>query len=100
MWYDYSATQIKHDYWFDSQYNVFASVEPILEPIFLPFAHWIIIGAETGNQKGKITPDRGWIENLCDAASTIDIPVFMKDSLIPVVGEAGMRREFPWKIKI
>ena len=34
-----------------------------------------------------------------------DIPVFMKDSLIPIIGEKNMRREFPmaeltWKIGV
>ena len=27
------------------------------------------------------------------------IPVFMKDSLIPIVGEEGMRREFPEQLR-
>ena len=28
------------------------------------------------------------------------IPVFMKDSLIPIVGEEGMRREYPEQLQI
>ena len=31
--------------------------------------------------------------DVCDLRG---VPVFMKDSLLPVVGEENMRREFPW----
>lgn len=37
-----------------------------------------------------------------DAPETVkyvkSIPVFMKDSLIPIVGEKNMRMGFPWKV--
>ena len=36
------------------------------------------------------------INNICEAASITQAAVFMKDSLIPIVGEENMRREFPW----
>jgi hypothetical protein len=52
-------------------------------------------GAETGNRKGKIIPKREWIDNIVRAADEAGVPVFMKDSLIPIVGEENMRREFP-----
>jgi len=58
---------------------------------------WIIIGAETGNRKGKVVPEKEWIDTICEAAVITDAAVFMKDSLIPIVGEENMRREFPWK---
>lgn len=84
--------------------NTFFSVEPILEDIteyknvrtdnfFSVFADWIIIGAETGNRKEKVIPPKMWIDNICSSAK---VPIFMKDSLIPVVGEKNMRREFPF----
>lgn len=95
MWYGYSATRSKYDNWFDSQYNCFASIEPILENISIVYTDWVIIGAETGNRKNKVVPEKAWIDGICHAADEAKIPVFMKDSLIPIVGEENMRREFP-----
>jgi hypothetical protein len=58
-------------------------------------ASWIIIGAETGNRNNKIIPKKEWIDNICEGADITHAAVFMKDSLIPIVGEENMRREFP-----
>ena len=43
-----------------------------------------------------MTPEREWVEEIVDAFHKAGKPVFMKDSLIPVVGEYGIIREFPW----
>lgn len=80
--------------------NTFLSIEPLLEPLDAGLgsfgaAKWIIIGAETGKRKNKVVPKLEWIENILEAASLTKTPVFMKDSLIPIVSEANMRREFP-----
>lgn len=83
------------------------SVEPMLERIDIsglldtePWgaqkALWIVIGAETGNRNGKIIPERAWIEEICAEADAAGVPVFMKDSLLPIMGERYMRRETPW----
>lgn len=32
-----------------------------------------------------------------DGCADCGIPVFMKESLAPIVGEENMRREFPWE---
>lgn len=85
--------------------NTFFSIEPIMEDItsykilrmdnfFSVFAKWIIVGAETGNRKEKVVPNKLWIDNICAAA--YKVPVFMKDSLTPIVGDKNMRRELPW----
>ena len=80
----------------------FYSIEPILEPIRLPLnnipirnVQWVIIGAETGNRKNKIIPKKEWIDSIVKQCRELDMPVFMKDSLIPIVGEENMLREFP-----
>ena len=57
---------------------------------------WVIVGAETGNRSGKIIPEKEWIDRIVKDCDLRGVPVFMKDSLIPVVGEENMRREFPW----
>ncbi len=81
--------------------NTFLSIEPLLEPLDAGLGsfgnvRWIIVGAETGNRKDKVIPKKKWIDNVCEAAAITHIPIFMKDSLIPIVGEENMRREFPW----
>lgn len=81
----------------------FLSIEPILEPIHLmntgmENVKWVIIGAETGNRKDKVIPKKEWIDSIVRQCNSFAIPVFMKDSLIPIVGEENMRREFPWEV--
>lgn len=66
-------------------FNTFLSIEPIsghLDAGLGSFggARWIIVGAETGNRKGKITPERAWIENVIEAAAITHAPVLLKDS--------------------
>ncbi len=82
--------------------NTFVSIEPLREHMDVGLGsfggdRWIIIGAETGNRKGKVVPEKEWVDTICEAAEITDAAVFMKDSLIPIVGEENMRREFPWK---
>jgi len=86
------------------RHHTFISIEPLLEPLEAGLgsfgsAEWIILGAETGNRKGKVIPQREWVDNILEAAAITQIPVFMKDSMIPIVGEAAMRREFPWEVE-
>lgn len=83
--------------------HTFLSIEPLREYMDVGLgsfgsAEWIIIGAETGNRKEKIIPEKAWIDNICEAASITQASVFMKDSLIPIVGEENMRHEFPWNM--
>lgn len=82
----------------DDNPHTFVSIEPLLKPFgdIEAFPEWVIIGAETGNRKGKVTPEREWVDTIVRQARKHGVPVFMKDSLLPVVGEENMRREFPW----
>ena len=78
----------------------FISIEPILEKVTIPDDYlkgigWILIGAETGIRKGKIIPSADWVKDIVLLADEHGIPVFMKDSLITVVGEDNMRRKYP-----
>ena len=56
---------------------------------------WVIIGAETGNRKGKVAPDRKWIEKIVNCCGKAGKPVFMKESLRAMMGD-DFRQEFPW----
>lgn len=82
--------------------NTFLSIEPVLERMDVGLgsfgrSRWIIIGAETGNRKEKVVPEKEWIDTICKAADLTQASVFMKDSLLPIMGEENMRREFPWR---
>ena len=101
MWYGTTVTNSSSLCFGHFKYNTFLSVEPFLESLNVGIgsfcsAEWIIIGAETGNRKDKVIPQKEWIDSICEAAALTQISVFMKDSLIPIVGEENMRREFPW----
>ena len=81
--------------------NTFVSIEPLTERMDVGLGsfggdEWIIIGAETGQRKEKVVPEKEWVDTICAAADLTRAAVFMKDSLIPIVGEENMRRELPW----
>ena len=110
IWYGTSVTKEsemeKLDY-LPEHCRTFVSMEPILEDLF-SIAHkkkllegidWIILGAETGRRKGCVVPEWDWIKNIILEADSLGIPVFMKESLLGVVGEMNMRREFPRRLQ-
>jgi len=61
----------------------FVSYEPLLDEIFvnLQGIDWIIVGAETGNRKGKVIPKREWVEDIVEYCRRKNIPIYLKDSL-------------------
>ena len=82
--------------------HAFLSIEPLMEDVsealeitIANFTDGVIIGAETGKNKNKVVPKAEWIRAIVTIADDVGIPVFMKDSLIHIVGEKNMRREFP-----
>lgn len=89
--------------------KTFFSIEPILENIATSrgwaiasncrYINWVILGAETGRRREKVVPDREWIEKIVLDCDMEGIPVFMKNSLIPIIGEENMRREFPLELQ-
>lgn len=86
--------------------RTFVSIEPLQERIskenieaICKIADWIIIGAETGRNKNKIRPEIDWIKDIVAKADIAKKPVFMKDSLIPIIGEENMRRDFPEQLQ-
>ena len=103
FWYGSTVTS-KSDRRFNGhiRLNTFLSIEPLHENLDAGLGsfggdRWIIIGAETGQRKEKIVPEKAWVDNICEAADLTRAAVFMKDSLIPIVGEENMRRELPWE---
>ena len=67
--------------------NTFISFEPLLEEIdpndYKDFWNidWVIIGAESGQRPGRITPKKEWIKSLVDYCRDNDIPIYLKNSL-------------------
>lgn len=93
-----------------SRQHTFQSCEPMLTPwpeareanrvsmikSWLP--EWVIFGAETGNRKGKITPEKAWIDNAVKMCRNMGAKVFMKESLRDLMGD-DFRQEFPWEVE-
>lgn len=61
----------------------FVSIEPIHSRISHSFdgLDWIIIGAETGNRKGRIIPDKNWVSEIIDRGKEKEIAVFVKNNV-------------------
>lgn len=81
--------------------NRFISFEPLLYDIGAHIgstgAQWHIIGAETGNRKGKVVTQREWVDHIVEYSDRNHIPVFMKESLRELMGD-DFRQEFPWEV--
>jgi hypothetical protein len=110
MWYGTSITNeadIGRLNYLPTGHKTFASIEPLLADIkawdyrnvFRDKVDWIIIGAETGRTHKKVVPSFEWIKDIVLMADNEGIPVFMKDSLVPIIGEVRMRREYPEQLK-
>lgn len=104
FWYGSTITR-KGDSFFAGSvhWNAFVSIEPLLEPLDVGIgsfggAKWVIVGAETGNRKDRVTPEREWIESIVGAAQATQTPVFMKESLRDLMG-TDFQQEFPWEVE-
>jgi len=99
MWFGFSQTNNQHiGFNTHPSWKTFISIEPLLERLTKTASEnidWVIVGAETGNQKGKIVPERSWIEDIVNECRRTGKPLFMKDSLAPIWGEP-LIREYPW----
>ena len=103
MWYGATITgagfERSNEYLSRSGNRSFLSIEPLLGSFAARdmWRHlgWVIIGAETGNRKGKVIPEREWIEYIVEHCSNASVPVFMKESLRKIWGEQ-LIQEYPW----
>jgi len=106
FWLGSTTTDINRDllHW-NRALHTFQSCEPMLAP-WNPagepnrkyegaWPEWVIFGAETGNRKGKIIPEKAWIDNAVQMCRNIGAKVFMKESLRGLMG-ADFRQETPW----
>lgn len=104
FWLGSTATSPEMEFFWSNKANTFVSIEPILAPFKnmadegqnpTSFVNWIIIGAETGNRKDKVTPKASWIMDIVQNAEKAGTPIFMKESLREIMG-ADFVQQFPW----
>lgn len=102
FWYGTTATEEGQPYFFSEHHKTFVSVEPMTGPLHPGeeglLTDWVIVGAETGNRKEKVTPERKWVEDLLDACREEGVPLFMKGNLAGVWGE-GLIQELPEELR-
>ena len=79
--------------------NIYISVEPLLGEMSdrFPFTNvgWVIVGSMTGPRASKHKPKREWIENIAEQCRAANVPLFMKNSLRGLMGDA-FTQETPW----
>lgn len=115
MWYGTSATDEKQLIMAAKAFSstscgtkTFLSVEPLLENITVSeywndcinshLTDWVIVGAETGNRKDKVIPERDWIRTVAFDCYDESIPVFMKSSLTDI-WKGTLTQEFPKELR-
>lgn len=105
FWFGSTATIPEMEFFWCDEVNTFVSIEPILAPFEdltdegvdpASKTNWIIVGAETGNRKNKVVPQKSWIDEIVSAAKKAGTPVFMKESLRQIMGDDFIQ-QFPWE---
>ena len=85
FWYGTTTTEAGQHYFISEHHKTFTSVEPMTGPLFAEaggvLVDWVIVGAETGQRKDKVIPERAWVEDLLGACREEGVPVFMKGNL-------------------
>lgn len=106
MWYGFSMTGTqKLPWWINHDFNVYSSIEPLLgrfsEEMLdcISNIQWVIIGAETGSNKNKITPKKEWIDEIVETCKRHEVAVFMKSSIESIMGAEHMLRELPKQLQ-
>ena len=109
MWFGFTAENqttfdmrcAEQDFYVHPHYNSYVSLEPLQSEIELDALGrnygigWVIAGAESGNRKGKIIPKHEWIESIAEQCRAANVPLFMKNSLRGLMGDAFVQ-ETPW----
>ena len=99
-WFGQSLETFKpHDYvWAVPKH--FISIEPILSAPDMSASlfgtSWVIVGAETGNRKDKIVPEKKWIYDILAKCVRENVPIFMKESLRELMGDDFIQM-YPWE---
>ena len=90
------------DTWPVSGVKWFVSVEPLLENLSdeaienIAITDWVIIGAETGQRKDRVIPEKAWVDRIVRCCWDHGTHVFMKNSLREIMGDDFIQ-QFPWE---
>lgn len=76
----------------------FLSCEPLLGLISIPkelgeLLDWIVVGKLTGSR--RVPLEAHWVTSLVAQAQALNIPIFVKDSVVSELGDLYRIREFP-----
>ena len=102
MWYGTSVEFDDQPYFFSDRINTFLSIEPIMRPFgwsknrIHTLTRLVIVGAETGNRKGRAIPTKEWVKGIVESCEYHKVPLFMKESLRGIMGE-DFRQTLPWR---
>ena len=55
----------------------------------------VVVGTETGKRKGKSGSKPEWVDNIMRQTAARGIPTFMKEDLVPILGENRMIQQMP-----
>lgn len=109
MWYGTTCPDMSYPLHWNKNAHTFLSCEPMLAPWVdeqhrmlngvnagFPFGpEWVILGAETGYRRGKVVPERWWVEDAVKQCRVNGQKIFMKESLRCLMGEDFVQ-ELPW----
>lgn len=102
FWFGSTTTAPKSEFAYitDANCHTFVSIEPLLYGGWeiassAEWPEWVIIGAMSGPGSKQHQPKAEWVADIVAQCREAGVPVFMKDSLVPVVGEGNMLRELP-----
>ena len=68
---------------------------PMPEDMDLDGIDWVVVGTETGKRKGKSESKPEWVDNIMRQTAARGIPTFMKEDLVPILGENRMIQQMP-----
>lgn len=84
-----SIEPIQEDFTFDASWVIRSETKGTYAP------PWIIVGAETGQQKNKTIPQAEWVQHILEFSQAHGSKVFLKNNLAPYfTGE--LVQDFPF----
>lgn len=107
LWFGTTCVDMTRPLHFNRRAHTFISCEPMLAPWPDAKGHgdlsivpeWVIFGAETGNRKNKVVPEKKWVDNAVRQCRKNHQKIFMKESLHSLMG-SDFIQEYPWEVHI
>lgn len=99
MWYGTTVTKANTPYFKDLECNIFVSIEPMqgrFQNEDIDGVDWVIIGAETGQRRNKILPNKAWVSEIVSFCEKRNLPVFLKNNIADIWKEK-LIQQYPWE---